>query len=134
MQQLSILVLDRDNIKISNTEEITTQMLVANPIKVVVGNTKTLKTTSVHQLIDEGWLIFSSGNRRQASDITIITILDNYSYLILEITLITSDLKLGYKLMNTKVYEQILRHWYNPLTKGWTTVYRSSSYKKRIFI
>lgn len=134
MQQLSILVLDRDNIKISNSESITTQMLVANPIKVVVGNTKTLKTTSVHQLIDEGWLILSSGNRRQASDITITTILDNYSHLILEITLITSDLKLAYKLMNTKVYEQILRHWYNPVSKEWTTVYRKSNYKKQIFV
>jgi hypothetical protein len=134
MKQISLLILDRDNIKLDNCDNLINLLLVSNPIKIIAGNTKTLRNKSIHQLIDEGWLIFSSGNRKQASDILITTILNHYQYCILETTIITTDLKLAHYILNNPLYEEILRHWYNPLTKGLNSVYRTFSYKKQISI
>lgn len=131
-----MVMIDRDNIKIESEvwERISSYMLVGNPMRVVVGNTKTMRAKSVHELVDEGWLLLYSGNRKQGSDLAIKSILDHHHDYILEIMLITTDIRLAKYIMFNPNYYDVLRHWYNPLSKELITTYKTISYKNQISI
>lgn len=135
-RQLSMVMIDRDNVKIEKVvwDTISGYLLVGNPMRVVVGNSKTMRAKAVHELVDEGWLFLYSGNRKQGSDLVIKAILDHHHDIFLEIMVITTDIKLAKYIMFNTDYYDILRHWYNPISQQFTTSYRAFCYKEQIFI
>lgn len=133
-KKLSILFLDRDNVTLEKViwDTVSNYLLIAEPMKIVVVNSKTIRAKTAHKLVDEGWLILYSGNRKQASDLVIKSILTKHHTILLEATLITTDLKLAKYFLFNPLYNLILKHYYNPLRQKLVTVYRSVQSTKYI--
>ncbi|WP_342597400.1 hypothetical protein VKI21_02300 [Cyanobacterium aponinum UTEX 3222] len=132
--KLSILFLDRDNIILEKViwDTVNNYLLIAEPMRIVVGNRQTIRAKTVHKLVDEGWLVLYSGSRKQASDLAIKIILTKHYTILLEATLITTDLKLAKYFLFNPLHNSILKHYYNPLSKKLVTVYRSVQSTKYI--
>lgn len=132
--KLSIVFFDRDNVTLEEGlwDTISNYLLIAEPMKIVVGNRQTIRAKTVHKLVDEGWFVLYSGNRKQGSDLVIKTILTKHHAILFETTLITTDLKLARYFLLNPLYNLILKHYYNPLSKKLVTVYRSVQSTKYI--